>query len=258
MSTKLQFLAMMTFIVAGIFTCTVAPKASNEMEVRPNVLVSITECTTEDLLQEEIDDAYLLDEQSPTQRDIMVQEIIQVWTMFFDDEAASINDPRRNTFEEYAEYLADAITMYENQPTDIGGQLPKDGQDTHLLLATMITKESSVTSDVIGKMGEVGLLQIHGQALAGYNAEVVRNNPKLGVLLGVRWFAYQTSACKPHRIATDDEAWRLEDWLGPLSAYAGGPNAINRKTGGCYTFQLAVNRVNLTKLYRSRINGSRS
>jgi len=249
---------MMTFIFASVLTCTVAPKASNEMEVRPNVLVSIMECNSEDPLQEEIDDAYLLEEQSPTRRDIMIQEIVQLWNMFFDDQSAPTDDPRREKFEEYAGYLADAVLLYEKEPTDIGGQLPKDGRDTHLLLATMITKESSVTSDAVGKMGEVGLLQIHGQALAGYKSELVRQNPKLGILLGVRWFAYQTSACKPHRIPADNEGWRLDDWLGPLSAYAGGPNAINRKTGECYVFQLAINRVGLTKLYRSRINGSNS
>ena len=253
MSTKLQLLSVMTFMVAGLFTCTAAPKASNEMDTRPNVIVNFTECNaSDDLLQEEIDDAYLLEEQSPTRRDIMVSETVQVWTMFYEDEMAPADDPRRQYFQEYAEYLADYILMYENAPTDIGGQLPIS-KDTHVLLATMITKESSVTADVVGKMGEVGLMQLHGVALAGYDPQVVRNNPKVGVMLGVRWFAYQASLCKPTRIPSDNDGWRLDDWLGPVSSYAGGPNAINKKTGKCYSFQLARDRVALTRLYKTRL-----
>jgi hypothetical protein len=229
------------------------------MATRPNVIVNFTECdASDDLLQEEIDDAYLLEEQSPTRKDIMTSEIVQVWTMFYEDEMAPADDPRRQYFEEYAGYLADYILMYEQIPTDIGGQLPVSN-DTHILLATLITKESSVTADVVGPAPrfEVGLMQLHGVALAGYDPEVVRNNPKVGVMLGVRWFAYQTSLCKPTRIPSDNDGWRLEDWIGPISAYAGGPNAINKRTGKCYSFGLAKDRVALTRLYKTRlISGS--
>ncbi len=250
---KLRLLAMVFFITL-MMACTTPPTPKNNMStpVPKQEYTRLVEYYPP-LIQEEIDDAPALAVES--RRGIMVGEVVKLWTMFYDDELAPTDDPRRTKFQELAEYLVDAIIMYENEPTDIGGQLPKNA-DTHLLLATLITKESSVSPNVVGSLGEVGLMQLHGLSLAGYDPELVRNNTKLGVILGVRWFTYQTSLCKPNKISVDKDSWRIEDWSGPLSAYAGGPKAINKKTGKCQTYTLATNRINLTKMYRTRINSS--
>ncbi len=184
----------------------------------------------------------------------MVQDTVMLWELFFDNDNAPIDDPRRDNFELYAEYLADAIITYQNQETDIGGRLPRH-PSTHYLLATMVTKESSVTHDVVGKMHkkfEVGLLQTHGTALAGIRKDVVRKKPKLGLLLGVRWLAAQIARCHPEGI--DDRNWTEEDWLEPLSVYAGGPKAI-RADGTCKVFKVAKERLKQMRLYQDWVEG---
>lgn len=250
--TRLSIITMLLGIITGILfmECSSPPIQQNTVIPTPVVVESYPTQETS-LIQEEVDDAPLLDSKE-TYRQLRVNELISLWDMMFDDDKASSDDPRRNNFQEYATYLVEAIETYENQATDIGGQLP-ESEDTHILLGVMVKKESSVVSDIIGKLGEVGLLQIHGQALNGYEPGLVKENPKLGLLLGVRWFAYQTSLCKSDRVPADIEPWRLDDWAGPLSVYAGGPKAINKKTGKCYHYKVATNRIKLAKFYKVRI-----
>ena len=189
-------------------------------------------------------------EQDP---DRMVWEVVNLWEMFFDDDDAPAGDPRRDRFEEFAGYLVDAVLMYQNEPTDLGGQLPKH-RNVHLLIAERVTRESSVTHNVVGPGGEVGLLQLMpgGPAMAGYSPEKVKNNPKLGLLLGTRWLAAQIPECKDdgnlYEFGWDD--W---DWLGPLSVYMGGDKA-KRKNGTCAGFKAAKTSIRKTILYRTRID----
>ena len=190
--------------------------------------------------------------ESEIKREQRISEVVMLWEMFFDDDSAPPSDPRRHRFEEFAGYVVDVVRMYEERQTDIGGQLPK-GFKTHLIIATMISRESSVTFEVIGRCGnkrEVGLLQLHGKSLAGFTREQVARNPKLGIILGVRWLAVQIKTCFPNGAP---ELFTYEDWLGPLSVYAGGQNAI-RKDGSCKRFSVAHDRVDRMILYESRIN----
>lgn len=191
----------------------------------------------------------------PVSRDQMIREVEMLWDMWFDDEGAKDSDPRRERFPEFAEYVADAVIMYQNTQTDIGGQLPKH-KDDHLVMAFMAAKESSVTFDVVGTSHqEVGLMQLHGVALAGYAPEKVQHNPKLGVLLGVRWLTAQLPKCEQEGagIFGDQFAWETSDWIGPLSVYAGGPNGI-RKDGRCARFSKMRERIDKVRFYRTRID----
>jgi hypothetical protein len=181
-----------------------------------------------------------------------VQEVVSLWELFFEDEGASRHDPRRNNFHEYAEYLVEAVEMYTENPTDIDGQLPKH-RNVHVLLAYMVTRESSVTADAEGPLGEVGLLQIHGLALAGYSKEKVKNNPKLGLLLGVRWLASRLPKC-PKSKDLFGVGWDDWDWVRPLSLYAGGFRARNKRTGQCKEFDVAKQRVEGALFYRTRVD----
>jgi len=185
--------------------------------------------------------------------DLMVDEVVMLWTMFFDDDGAKATDPRRDRFFEFAEHLVDAVIMYQDRPTDLGGQLPKH-ENVHLLAAHLVTRESSVTPGAVGHLGEVGLMQImpnNRAALAGYSAKKVSQNPKLSLLLGVRWLAYSTTECPG--VDVFDPGWDDYDWVKPLSVYAGGPNA-KRSDGTCRSFGLAKRRVKKTIMYRTRIN----
>lgn len=189
---------------------------------------------------------------SSPDRDLMVREVEMLWTMWFDDEGAKQTDSRRDRFEEYAEDLVDAVIMYQQEPTDIGGQLPGH-QNDHLVMAFMAAKESSVTADVVGKSHqEVGLMQLHGVSLAGYAPEKVQHNAKLGVLLGVRWLTSQLPKCKTNPGLFDTE-WEDADWVGPLSVYAGGPKAL-RKDGRCARYGEMRERIDKVRFYRSRID----
>lgn len=185
--------------------------------------------------------------QSETSRERMVREVVTIWEMFFEDDNASIDDSRRERFDEFAEYLVDAVLMYQENPTDIGGQLPVDSK-AHLLLATMVTVESSVTFDVVGRKNEVGLLQIHGKALGGHKPAEVQKNPRLGLILGVRWLAAQIPVCFPDGMP---DSWSDDNWVGPLSLYAGGPKAF--KAGKCLRFRVAKSRIAMMKQYETRL-----
>lgn len=185
-------------------------------------------------------------------RGVMIEENVMLWDMFFDDDGAKATDVRRGRFREYAEYVADAVLMYQGD-TDIKGKIPKH-RNVHLLVGTMMTIESSVTFDVVGPAPrfEVGMLQLHGRALAGFKRDKVKKNPQLGVLLGVRWLAAQIPVCYPD--GTDQETWTDESWLGPLSVYQAGEKVAVAKNGKCHRLSVAKKRVRLTKMYRARID----
>lgn len=193
-------------------------------------------------------------------REVMIKEVIQVWELFFEDYNVSETDPRRQHFQEYAEYVADAVIMYQNNDVVINGEhsrLPEH-RSTHILVAVIITKESSVDHTVVGEAPrfEVGLMQLWGVALAGYHPDVVKANPKLGVLLGVRFLTHMLSQCRPYRIEGDIEEWRNTDWLGPLTMYGAKPSKVwkDRKNKVCRTFPHASERLTLLELYETRIN----
>lgn len=189
--------------------------------------------------------------ESEIKKERMISEVVMTWDMFLDDEGAPVSDPRRAKFEEYAQYLVDSVFLFQDRPTDIGGQLPKS-DNIHFLISTMVTFESSVISGVVGKYKgnkEVGLMQTHGKALAGFSREQVKNNPKLGLLLGVRWLAVQIHTCYPNGAP---ENFIHDDWIGPLSAYAGGPKGI-RTDGRCRRFTKSNERVAKMMMYENRV-----
>jgi len=186
-------------------------------------------------------------------RALMEKDIVAVWDAFYDDQHADPDDLRRQTFELSAHELANAIVQYQNEPTDIGGQLPKH-PSTHYLLAAMVTKESSVTRDIkMGDLGEVGMLQVHGAALNGYNPEYVHERPWLGLLLGVRWLAIQIATCYPD--GYENKEWTSVMWLGPMSIYAAG-NRAQRKDGTCGVIGAAKERIDLSNMYRARVESN--
>lgn len=190
-------------------------------------------------------------------RERMVKEVVLLWDLWFDDNGASDEDPRRSKFTQLAEYIVTAVTMYQTNPTDIGGKLPGHRND-HLYIAYTAAKESSITPDLKSKsnLGEVCLMQLHGQALAGYPPEKVRKNPKLCILLGTRWLASRIPACmngRGEKAYGNEYGWDDSDWVGPLSFYAGGHKAL-KKGGGCKRFSQMEVRVDAVRFYRSRID----
>ena len=187
----------------------------------------------------------------------MITDIIKVWDMFLEDAGCGPKDYRRERFPKYANELADAIIYYQNNETKNGVVLPKK-RDIHILLAVTVTKESSIDHTVIGAAPrfEVGLLQIHGIALSGYSREEVKNNSRLGILLGVKWFASHLNSCREYNPDLDKtEDWVIDLLVGPMSVYQGGSKAI-KKNGFCKKYSVARKRINLTKSYVTRIDST--
>lgn len=182
-------------------------------------------------------------------RDEAVSKIILYWELFFEDGDAPIEDKRRKNFERYAGYVYNAVRYYQEHDTDAGGRLPRDNSAFELV-ATIITFESSVRADVVGPEPrcEVGLMQVWGKALAGYDREEVRKKPRLGVMLGVRWLASRIPECYPENIG--DYNWDDMDWLGPMSVYAAGERGMY--DGKCLRLNVARERVDRMIEYRMR------
>lgn len=181
-------------------------------------------------------------------KESMVEEIIFIWEEFFKDERVPPTDIRRDSFGQMANWLADAILIYQYSETDIGGKLPIH-PSTHRLLAVMTTFECSVTPNVKrGRKGEVGPLQVMGAALGGYKEEEVDKNDRLGFILGARWLAVAIRDCYPDGY----EEWDEDMWNGPMSWYAAGSRAI-RADGTCKNIKQAKDRLTKVKMYKSRI-----
>jgi len=235
---------MLTFMFVGgiiFWSCASNVQPRNPMDRMPtNVPVELEE---QEIQEEAIEVVAELSE-----RDKKINEVVALWNMFYDDQGVRAHK-RRAKFPEYASYLVDAVEMYENTPTDIGGQLPTN-VDNHLIVATMAALETSVKPEVIGySRGEVGLLQIHGKgALAGHTKQEVIKNPKLGLILGVRWLAYHTQFC--------DQKSNIDGWAKPLSLYGAGLKGGRHENGKCKKIGVARKRVRLAKFYRTRIRAA--
>lgn len=185
-------------------------------------------------------------EQGP---DEMVSEVVKAWEFFFDDDNAPPRDWRRNNFEQYAYYLVQAVLMYEEIETDIGGKLPKN-RNTHIVAAQIVTRESALRPRVVGVRGEVGLMQVmpRGPTIAGHRPATVRKTPELGIRLGVRWLAFSVGRC-----SRDLEDWSDDDWLGPLSFYSAG-GKVRRRNGTCKVLDIGRRRLKKALSYRKRID----
>jgi hypothetical protein len=75
------------------------------------------------------------------------------------------------------------------------------------LLASMAFYESSFDSRAVGKIGEVGLLQVHGAAAVGCDLDTVAGQ----VACGAAWLARWRDACP-----------KVHGWEQPLIGYASG------------------------------------
>ena len=181
-------------------------------------------------------------------RQKMINEVVKMWNIWSDKKKVfRRGHPNRKRFKKYARYIVDAVRLYQVKETSHGGKLPM-GSNVHLIVAAMAIHETSVRHWIVGhKKGEVGLLQIHGDALLKYTPEEVKNNPKLGIKLGVRWLAYHTQFCTPN---PNDN---MDLWAETLSLYGAGIKRGMNPDGTCRRIWMARKRVKTAKKYRSVI-----
>lgn len=181
-------------------------------------------------------------------RELIKSDVHTIWNWWLDEQGVNKNHPGRKRLEKFAGHVADAVTYYQTHKTNVGGILPL-GRDTHIIIAVKVIKETAIKPWVIGKKRhEVGLMQVHGEALDGHRRREVINNPRLGVFLGVRWLAYHAQFCGKDPTAV----WTAEDWLGTLTIYGAGLRA-GRKGKECKIMSFAIRRVNTTIKYREML-----
>jgi len=174
----------------------------------------------------------------------IIADIVWLWNTILDDAGLSQKDFRRAKFNEYAIYIVNDIKYFQDQDKEYSLPITND---IHWIIASMIYKESSMFSHVIGKMGEVGLLQLNKLARQGYSIKTIKENPRLGLFLGIQWLAISYKACK-----INNNTWTIEDWAGPLAVFGGGEKKAIIK-GKCITnWQYSQDRINLAKIYMKR------
>ena len=207
--------------------------------VEPQTFVSVPAEPDEEVecfIDESVDESLL--PTPPSDRDLRIAETVALWNMFFDDEQAKKDDPRREKFQEYAEFVVNAADAVKDK---LHGY-----KNMHLLVATLITEESSVTAGLVGSRGEVGLMQTWGVALNGVKSEEVHKDPNLGIVLGVNFLVKLAELHCPGTVYD-------HDWIGAVSVYGSGPNGLTAD-GKCKEFPFAKERIGLVQRYHYRIH----
>lgn len=223
--------------------------------------VEDTEQIDTDIYQQTVLDDSLLEEQlSPEEeeeqlRQEMEDEVISLWRIYLEDHDTGSKDKRWDVLDQFAHSLIKYVRKFQTEGVKKGKEIIRlpEHENVHLLLATMVIFETALYHEAVGPIGEVGLLQTHGVALNGFKPAYVQRNPDLGLMLGVRWLTLQL----PHCERPSDSEWCDDDWLGPLSVYAGGLKKAKRN-GKCLKFKVSKKRVEYTKYYRDRIDSSSS
>lgn len=189
------------------------------------------------------------DNPKQSERSVMIDDIVGAWNIGYDREGLPQNYKQRDKFQEYAEYLTDAMIFYQNNKSDIGGKLPIHSS-THFMLASMVFEESRVKPRRVGKKGDVGLLQVlNKDARNGHTKKEIRDNPELGIKVGVRWL----TATMPTVGATKFLLkWKDNYWLKPVSLYVAGKGAL-KDDNSWGVVSMARKRVRLMKLYRKLV-----
>jgi hypothetical protein len=183
-------------------------------------------------------------------RNKMVLDILRMWTMWLEDWKVPHTDKRWTKINEYAYYIADSVLFYQTQ-----GELYKNKTiklpihySTHILVATMVIIESGLKHKTVGKLGEVGLLQIHSYAKNRHKSKQIKENPALGIFLGVRWLTIQLASCGSYRLKN----WNYDKWIGSVSSYCAG-FGVTYRNGKCRNIKAAWKRINLAKKFKNRI-----
>jgi hypothetical protein len=182
--------------------------------------------------------------------DIRVNELSTMWTQYYDDFNIRENHPNRKNFCLYAKYVVESLDLLkkeyyasEGYSRNLKIKYPEDDSQLHLLIGAMAIKETSVTPRLVGKRGEVGLLQVHGVAQDGHHKRVIRENPRTGIHLGIRWLLHCLSI-------SDKEINSIDDYGYGLTNYICGPKCKGR------VIRSAKERIKLVKKYAYTYGGT--
>lgn len=188
----------------------------------------------------------------------MQGEISNLWGMYLKEKGFSLSTEKIAQLEELSLHLSEAIEKYQETPSNYkwwnpsrkGTTLPKEA-DVHLMLATMAAIESKVDPKVVGKLGEVGILQCHRWCRKGYSQKEVKENPQLAIDLSVQFLAESIDRCGIRLDSLKTRKLKDDAWTKPVSVYGAGNSAIVNSR--CMTKQFARWRVSEMKRLREEI-----
>jgi hypothetical protein len=190
------------------------------------------------------------------------KELTEFWEKWYEKQDWGKEHVLKN-IPEMAGHAAEAIYKFQHEPVPYNWRddltvLPK-GKDVHFVLGSMAITETSLDPTKIGKKGEAGLLQCHPKwcmrddkrlAKMSYKKriEIVKQNPKLGIELGIRFFSKNVGWC-------GREIRQFDDWAYPVSSYTAGSHAF--RNGRCIKMKVVRKRINRAKWYRSVIRSEK-
>lgn len=188
----------------------------------------------------------------------MQKEILRLWILYLESQGHTPDSERLEELRKLAWMLATAIDKHQRIPMNYKWWIPeREGStlpinsDTHLLLATMAGFESRIDPSLVGKLGEVGILQCHKWCRKGHPAKEVKNNPQLGIELAVAFFTESIDQCGIELDSLENQRIRDKEWSKPVALYGAGNSAIKNKR--CESRQFARWRVNKMRKLREKI-----
>lgn len=183
----------------------------------------------------------------------MTKDIKDFWIFYYEldmkckgcKKAWPIRKRNRKAFDTHSKELAEIVYYFKRKESTFGGKLPMH-KDTHIFLAMMVVKETAVDPNARGKLGEVGLIQIHRDALQGHKSKEILEDPRLGLYLGVDWIASKFKTCWKN---LDENNWENKMWYYPLTIYAAGEGDGRARRGKCTSISIVRSRVNMAIRY---------
>lgn len=191
----------------------------------------------------------------------MRDEIEEMWGIWLMDQDQWTKQALRKyvpQWPELAESIARSVKRFQHEPvtlwdgSDRTAQLPL-GRDAHLVAGSMAISETKVNPDVVGKAGEIGILQCHPKWCLTGDPELRRlprrkrmkkakAQPGLNIELAVKHFTRSYKFC-------GIDVRRDEDWVKPVSYYSSG----QMDRGQCVRLLTGVRKVQRMQRYRARL-----
>jgi len=193
----------------------------------------------------------------------MQQEIVTMWNTWYQEQDTwtqnKLKENKKN-WPRLAEELAKSVKRYQHKSVQVYNwknrrtRLPI-GKDAHLMVAMMAIFETKVRNNMVGELGEIGILQCHPRWCLVRNDELnqlpinVRKNyakehPRLNLDAAVNHLTVSYGIC-------NKKIRKLNDWTYTVALYGAGTSAL--KNGQCVERNFAKIRVQQMQSYRKKI-----
>lgn len=196
----------------------------------------------------------------------MQNEIEKMWSIWLMDQERWTQEKLAKhvpSWPKLANAVAQSVKKFQHEPVELwegSGRvalLPL-GKDAHLIAGSMAISETKVNPELVGKAGEIGILQCHPKWCLvddpelrklprGKRMKRAQKEPELNIELAVKHFTRSYKFCGID-IRED------EDWIEPVSYYSSG--RLDKKKGQCVRLLTGVRKVKRMQRYRARLRNS--